>query len=354
MYLLRRRYKMTANIEKRQKSIAEFLTNPVRQKQLEMALPKVGITKERMLRLMFSSLVKTPKLMQCTPDSLYNSMIQVASLGLEPNTALGHAYLIPFGSSVQLIIGYKGYLTLARRSGELSSISSHVVREGDDFEFEYGTDEHLKHKPARDNTSAIIYAYCVAKFKNGSSTFEVMTKADVDAIRARSKSAHNGPWVTDYEQMARKTVVRRLMNYLPLSIEIARAAAMDGQNEVGVQDMSEILDVEATEVPQEQPAPKPDSLEAMAEESQPPEKAQGQNATDTTDTPIKNMSAMIKKRILALCEGDENAMDQCLSGFPVEGIDIKPTVDNLESFTIEQLSEIYDMAGVIIAEAGEK
>lgn len=281
----------STEIVKKKNTITEFFMKESRQKQLAMALPRVGITKERMIRLMFSAFNTVPRLLECKPQTLFNTMIQCASLGLEPNTALGHAYLIPFknnrtnGTDVQLIIGYKGYLSLARRSGELSSISSHVVREGDEFEYQFGTEEHLKHIPDWSNIDKrpITFAYSVAKFKDGSTSFEIMSREEIELIRKRSKSPNNGPWITDYEMMCRKTVIRRHMHYLPLSIELSQAAQIDGQNESGIQDMSGILDIEATEIngnDQETSKPKKGSLEGIAEKEEkkePPKESKSDN-----------------------------------------------------------------------------
>ena len=243
---------MNKELITKKKKIKELLLNPASLKQLQMVLPDVGITKERMVRLMFSALNQNPKLLEATPNTLFNSMILAASLGLEPNTPLGHSYLIPFRDrkadimTVQFIIGYKGFLSLARRSGEIAFISSHVVREGDTFDYQYGTEEFLKHIPC-DSEGEITHAYCVARLKDGSSAFEIMTRKQIDGIRARSMARNSGPWVTDYEQMCRKTTIRRLMNYLPLSIEVARAVAIDGKQEIGEsanQELADIIDVD--------------------------------------------------------------------------------------------------------------
>lgn len=251
-------------------SIKDFFIQ--NKQQLLNALPQVGITPDRMIRLVFSAISQIPKLAECTPESLFNAMIQTATLGLEPCNGLGHAYLIPFKDNktnttkVQLIIGYKGYLALCRRSGELSSISSHIVCKDDMFKFQYGTEEFIKHIPNLEieyQNDDIIYAYAVAKLKDGGCAFEIMSRSQIDGIRARSKSKDFGPWVTDFDQMARKTVIRRLMNYLPMSIQLANAVQFDAQNEAGIQDISGI----ATTIETKQPAKdKPSgTLSKMAE-----------------------------------------------------------------------------------------
>lgn len=262
------------NVDKRKQVIQDFLSKPVCKNALQMALPKVGITPERMIRLVFSAITQIPRLAECTPMSLFNAMIQCAQIGLEPNTSLGQAYMLPFRDNktretrVQLIIGYKGYIALARRSGDLSSIASHPVYNGDVFEFEYGTNEYICHKPdlsVEHEAKDMLHVYAVAKFKDGGTAFEIMSRWQVEGMRRRSKSPDSGPWVTDYIQMARKTAIRRLMNYLPLSTEMAQAMKYDSENEVGIQDMSEAaMDFELPMI--DEPKAEVDPLQKMAEE----------------------------------------------------------------------------------------
>ena len=165
-----------------------------------------------------------------------------AQLGLEPNTPQGHIYLIPFENKkkgiteVQIVVGYKGLIDLARRSGEIVSISSHAVFENDPFDVSFGTDESITHKPRLDGERGkIIGFYAVAKLKDGGTQLEFMPVGDVNAIRDNSQGYKTAvrfdkkdtPWITSYEEMGRKTVIRRLCKYLPMSIELANAAALD-------------------------------------------------------------------------------------------------------------------------------
>uniref|UniRef100_A0A6M3M4H7 Putative DNA recombination protein n=1 Tax=viral metagenome TaxID=1070528 RepID=A0A6M3M4H7_9ZZZZ len=265
---------MSNDLITKKKKVKDLLLSPSSLRQLQCVLPDVGITKERMVRLIFSAINQNPKLLEATPNTLFNAMILSASLGLEPNTPLGQAYLIPFRDrkantmTIQFIVGYKGFLSLARRSGEIAFISSHVVREGDLFEYQYGTDEFLKHIPS-DSEGQITHAYCVARLRDGSTAFEIMTRKQIDSIRARSMARDAGPWVTDYEQMARKTTIRRLMNYLPLSTEQARAVSIDGKQEVGgsaVEDLADIIDVDFSDRPEEESPPK-SKLSEMAKKA---------------------------------------------------------------------------------------
>ena len=162
--------------------------------------------------------------------------MKCSALGLEPSAVdgLGRAYILPYrskqGMQAQLILGYKGMIALARRSGEIKDISARAVYEGDEFDYSFGLDEHLSHKPAARNHKdgeKPTHVYMVAHFKDGGHYMDVMTFQEVEAIRKRSKAANNGPWVTDYEAMAKKTVIRRAFPYLPVSVEAQSAAASD-------------------------------------------------------------------------------------------------------------------------------
>lgn len=227
---------------------------------LEAVLPK-HVSPDRMLKIALGALRTTPKLMNATVESLFGAVVQCAQLGLEPNTPMGHVYLIPFDkkaknpktgswevvrTDVQIVIGYKGMLDLARRSGQIVSIAAHEVCEKDRFEYAYGLDEKLVHVPAMGERGKIIGFYAVAKLKDGGHCFEVMSAAQVDAIRDSSQGAKSamdaakrykknpeGPWFDNYPEMGRKTVTRRLFKWLPMSIEMATAAALDGRAEAG-------------------------------------------------------------------------------------------------------------------------
>jgi recombination protein RecT len=213
---------------------------------LAAVLPK-HVSADRMLKIALSAMRTTPKLMDCTIESLMGAVVQCAQLGLEPNTILGHAYLIPFENrkagrtDVQVIIGYKGLLDLARRSGQIISIAAHDVCENDHFDYAYGLDERLEHKPAMGERGEVIAFYSVAKLVGGGHAFEVVPRAEVDKIRdasqgykmAKRYNRADAPWIANYTEMGRKTCIRRLFKYLPVSIEIAQATALDTLAESG-------------------------------------------------------------------------------------------------------------------------
>lgn len=197
-------------------------------------LPK-HLTADRIMKVALTSINKTPKLLECTRESLMLSIMQAAELGLEPGGALGEGYLVPYGNQCQFIPGYRGLIALARRSGQIISLEAHVVHEKDEFSCALGLDPSLEHKPAWEEADPgqLRFVYAVAKLKDGGTQFEVMSRTQVERIRERSKAGKSGPWVTDYEEMARKTVVRRLFKYLPVSVEMANALEIQAASESG-------------------------------------------------------------------------------------------------------------------------
>ena len=233
------------------KDLAQLLAAPNVQSQIKAALPR-HMTAERMARIATTEMRKVPKLGQCDPMSFLGAVIQCAQLGLEPGNALGHAYILPFDkrekvngqwktvrTEAQVIIGYRGMIDLARRSGQIVSIDARAVYEGDKFECVLGLDAKVDHVPDwqnanRADASKLRFVYAVAKLKDGGVQFDVMSRAEVEGIRARSKSADNGPWVTDFAAMAIKTVVRRLFKFLPVSIEMQTAVGLDEMAEHGL------------------------------------------------------------------------------------------------------------------------
>ncbi len=243
-------------------------------KETLKALLPAHMTPERMMKIALGALRTTPKLMDCTIESLFGSVVVCAQMGLEPNTPQGHIYLIPFENrrkqttEVQIIVGYKGLIDLARRSGQIESLSSRVVHERDEFDIDYGTSDQIIHKPfLRGDRGKIVGFYAVAKLKGGGVQFEFMSLAEVNAVRdgsqgyqtAKRFNKTNTPWISNYEEMGKKTVIRRLTKYLPMSIELANAVALDGRAEGGeTQGLDRVLDGDFTVLP--------DGEEAEAEE----------------------------------------------------------------------------------------
>ena len=201
--------------------------------EIKKALPSV-ITPERFTRMVLSAISTNPKLGSCTPASFLGAMMSAAQLGLEPNTPLGQAYILPYKNNgtleAQFQIGYKGLIDLAYRSGEVEVIQSHIVYENDEFECEYGIDTKLSHKPAMKDRGEPIKVYAVFKTKSGGYGFEVMSMEDVKAHAAKYSKAYNSsfsPWKTNFEEMAKKTVLKRVLKYAPLKSDFVRAVVQD-------------------------------------------------------------------------------------------------------------------------------
>lgn len=225
-----------------ERTIASLMADPSIQKQMALAMPK-HLTADRLARIATTEMRRVPALAKCSPESFLGAIMQCSQLGLEPSNGLGHAYLIPFGNgkdakgraNVQLIIGYRGMIDLARRSGQIKSISARAVYEHDEFEYQYGLHEDLRHKPTEDGEAGkLTHVYAVAQLKDGGVQFEVMSRKQVETIKAQSKAGNNGPWVSHFEEMAKKTVVRRLFKYLPVSIEMQHAVGLDEQADAGI------------------------------------------------------------------------------------------------------------------------
>jgi len=216
--------------------------------EIERALPK-HIGAERMARIAYTTIRTTPKLLKCSMGSLMGAVMQAAALGLEPNM-LGQCYIIPYGNEATFIIGYRGMINLARRSGEIKTIYAHVVKENDEFEYEYGLEPMLKHKPASSDRGEIIKTYMVAKFNDGGYYFEVMDIKDVLKRKAKSKAAKSkfSPWNDElgYEEMVKKTVIRHGFKYLPVSIEIMNTVETLDESQKDIEEMedNEFIDID--------------------------------------------------------------------------------------------------------------
>ena len=213
--------------------------------EIKKALPSV-MTPERFTRMVLSALSVNPKLASCTPASFLGAMMNAAQLGLEPNTPLGQAYLIPYGNLVQFQIGYKGLIDLAYRSGEVELVQAHIVYENDEFECEFGLEPKLVHKPADSNRGEPVKVYAMFKTKSGGYGFEVMSMDDVrkhaEKYSQAAKSS-SSPWKTTFEEMAKKTVLKKTLKYAPMKSDFVKAVVQDGtvKSELS-EDMYEVRD----------------------------------------------------------------------------------------------------------------
>ena len=228
--------------------------------EIRKALPTV-ITPERFTRMALSAINNTPKLAECTPISFLAALMNVAQLGLEPNTPLGQAYLIPFQNKgileCQFQLGYKGLINLAYRNEQLQTIQAQCVYANDEFEYELGLNSKLFHKPALGERGEMVAVYALFKLQNGGYGFEVMSKQDVDSYAQKYSKAINSsfsPWKSAYTEMAMKTVIKRVLRYAPLKTDFLRAVATDetikDQFSVDMTEIhgNEIIDVDEGEV----------------------------------------------------------------------------------------------------------
>ena len=218
--------------------------------EIKKALPSV-ITPERFTRMVLSAISTNPKLGSCTPSSFLGAMMSAAQLGLEPNTPLGQAYILPYQNKgtleAQFQLGYKGLIDLAYRSGEVELIQAHIVYENDKFDCEYGLEAKLSHIPAESERGEPIKVYAMFKTKSGGYGFEVMSMDDVKKHAqkySKSFGSSFSPWATSFEEMAKKTVLKKCLKYAPLKSDFVKGIVQDEtiKNELS-EDMYEVPNV---------------------------------------------------------------------------------------------------------------
>lgn len=217
------------------------------QGEIAKALPSV-ITTERFTRIVMSAISAAPQLANTTPQSFLGAMMTAAQLGMEPNTPLGQAYLIPYKNKdileCQFQLGYKGMIDLAYRSGDVQIIQAHEVCENDEFSYSFGLESSLRHVPANRDRGEIILYYAMFRTKSGGFGFEVMSREDVQRHAARYSKSYNSkysPWVTNFDEMAKKTVLKKALKYAPMKSDFVRAVSNDETIKHDIYpDMSEI------------------------------------------------------------------------------------------------------------------
>lgn len=211
------------------KTFRDLITTDSYKNQIASALPK-GLTAERMTRVVLTAINRNQALLDCSKETLWQAVLDCAALGLFPD-ALGRAYLVPYGKTCQLIIGYKGLIDLMYRSDRIDMIQVGAVHVGDRWVYERGMHPKLEHTPC-DKPGDLTHVYTLVHLKGcGMPSIEVMSKREVDAIRSRSRSGNNGPWKTDYEAMAIKTCIRKHSKVLPMSSELAAALDTDANHD---------------------------------------------------------------------------------------------------------------------------
>lgn len=246
------------------------------QKQLDQAIPQTMrkyLTAERVTRLFWQEVRRNPTLGKCEPETIASGLMTACQLGIEIGIQ-GQGWLIPYKNhkkgiyEAQFIIGYKGMIGLARRSGEVQSIETHIVYANDKFDLRLGINTNIEHSPFLEgDRGPAKLVYGVARFRDGGHHFEWMSLSDVEKVRRRSKATReDSPWNTDYEQMVRKTLIRRMSNYLPMSIEFANALTLEDATAEGKRAALDGEFVEVEEAEEEEASPR---LEGKASETVP-------------------------------------------------------------------------------------
>lgn len=200
----------------RQMTLKEHLTSDLMQAQFAAALPS-HLSPERFTRVAITALTRTPKLKDCTQESFFKCLLDLSAAGLEPDGRRAH--LIPYGKECTLVLDYKGIVELVKRNGDVAKIHADVVCKNDRFDHSLG--EIREHSYALDqDRGEVIGAYAQVTLKDGAVQAEVLSLAEIESVRARSKAGKSGPWVSDFNEMAKKTAFRRLSKWLTLSPEI--------------------------------------------------------------------------------------------------------------------------------------
>lgn len=303
------------NITQKKQDKSEQVKNLLltRTDTIQGLLPKhVGMDVNRLTRLAMVSMWQTPKLALCTPESILGAVLQAAQLGLEPDGLLGHAYIIPYkmkkgGYIAQLQIGYKGMISIANRSAKIKKVIARVAYENDSFEVFLGCDDNIKHIPemTKERGKAIA-VYAIAYFDDGGYSFDVLSIVDVENARNSSQQKDGEAWKFHWPEMARKTAVRRLFKYLPISIEMTSAVAIDELGAIGKNNEATIqlmTDEEISEGPaiviDEIEDPKALKVERVdPEEYDKTQKGGGRNQTKDEKPVSDKMSDVEKQEIL--------------------------------------------------------
>ena len=282
--------------------IQRLLESPAMMESIRTVLPR-HLTPTRVVKMVLIAASRQPRLLECTGESICKAVITASELGLDCSGTLGSGYMVPYRNNkknvyeAQFIPGYRGLIDLARRGGEVQDISAHVVYRQDEFEFELGTNPTLRHKPyigadRDEGKKAIIGAYMTAKLKDTPDLkIEFMTISQIEGIRKRSKAKDDGPWVTDYAEMCRKTVVRRGCKYLPLSVELEKALRVDDEQFVG-SGVTDLIDPPPVAPPPRRLSERKTQTPPAQDAEEPPtEQQEDEPAGDQDQAPPANESA---------------------------------------------------------------
>jgi recombination protein RecT len=233
---------MTAEPRKEQSALVALDAEIERRRDALESSAASLIDPVRMKGVVLAAFTRNPALWECDPITVARAVVESAQYGLEPTGAIGGAHLVPFRNKrtgrkeAQLIIDYRGYIQLARRSGEVSKVWARTVRERDEFHVEAGSEDRIHHRPylGDEDPGRFTHVYAVIQYRDGSQQFDWDTWAWVETIRKRSRASNDGPWVTDEPEMAKKSIVRRLLKTAPLTVEARRAIEFEEQAEAEV------------------------------------------------------------------------------------------------------------------------
>lgn len=248
-------------------TIADVLQK--RQKEIAKAIPR-GLDPQRFLRVALTNFQVTPKLLDCTPASVFTCVMQAAQWGLELDPVLGQCYMVPYKTTATLIIGYRGLMEMARRHPSIIKINAKLVYAQDHLHIEYGLYPKLDHIPVlTPDRGPVVGAYCVWKLKEADEPdFLYMSREEIDDIRKRSRAANDGPWVTDFDMMALKTVLRRSSRFWPQSTDLGRMVAQDERTELGIEVPALEFESPALPATAEEPKRLADTLPPVPDTSQ--------------------------------------------------------------------------------------
>jgi recombination protein RecT len=317
-------------------TLRQQLASDYFKQQVALALPK-HMTPDRFIRVGLTALMKTPKLLDCTPESVLQCMLACSTLGLEPDGRRAH--LIPYGTTCTLIVDYKGIVELAKRSGDVANVFAQIVCENDSFSWETG---EVKHQiDFRRERGEMYAAYAIITFKDNTKQCDVMTKGEIDAIRKRSRASGSGPWVTDYNEMAKKTVFRRASKWITLSPEVADAFEKDDGAQFSTapvdaplsakrlfqapEPQDQVTDIKSDAVPMGGATPLAAAAPAASEPPPPQSAAPVETATETAAQGAKNailaagvqidgVIAIAKSKNLALTADEWKSLDDVPEG----------------------------------------
>ena len=212
---------MSNQIAPQVSNLKSIISSDAMKQQFATALPS-HLSPDRFARVAITALTRTPKLQSCTQESFFKCLLDLSAMGLEPDGRRAH--LIPYGRECTLVLDFKGLAELVRRSGDVVKIHSDVVCENDTFAHSMGDVTEHTYDISKDR-GAVIAAYSQVTLKSGAVQSEIMSKAEIDAIKNKSRAGRSGPWVDHYNQMACKTVFRRLTKWLTLSPEVMDAVS---------------------------------------------------------------------------------------------------------------------------------